>query len=143
MPTLPGFTGTSSCFSLLSVLKTRSGMPSPFQGLDTARAQARDRAHARLPDQQGSAVEDGLQVALDVVLVDALRQRQLLDQDLHSVFHDLEHVEGLPLTGDVLVLDAHHFADALARVDGLVTDLESLHRDGLLTRSGIVSQGRT
>src|SRR4051812_14039673 len=82
MPTLPGFTGTSSCFSLVSVLKTRSGMPSPFQGLDTARAQARDRAHARLPDQQGSAVEDGLQVALDVVLVDALRQRQFLDQEI-------------------------------------------------------------
>jgi hypothetical protein len=39
------------------------------------------------------------------------------------------------------VLDAHDFADALARVDGLVTDLESLHRDGLLTRKTALRKG--
>src|SRR3989442_4280647 len=50
------------------------------------------------------------------------------DQDFHPVFHDLEHVEGLPLTGDVLVLDPHHLPDSLPRIDGLVADLERLHR---------------
>src|SRR5947208_6059314 len=177
-----------------------------------------------------SAVEDGLQIALDVVLVDALGQRELLDQEIprriehlalaeaqilveleqievaqhlrdlehgagldllhilaiaavpsggidgdvllleddvdlvdgflvneraephrpdlvdgdenfHPIFHDLEDIEGLPLAGDVLVLDPHHFADALPRVDGFVADLESLHRKGLLTRSAMGGQG--
>src|SRR6266446_7400495 len=65
------------------------------------------------------------------------------DEDFHPVFHDLEDVEGLPLAGDVLVLDPHDLADTLARVDGLVTNLESLHRKALLTRSDMVSQGPT
>src|SRR5712671_5522813 len=65
------------------------------------------------------------------------------DEDFHPVFHDLEDVEGLPLAGDVLVLDPHDLADPLPRVDGFVTDLESLHRKALLTRSAIVSQGST
>src|SRR5213075_528857 len=65
------------------------------------------------------------------------------DEDFHPVFHDLEDVEGLPLAGNVLVLDPHDLADSLARVDGLVTDLESLHRKALLTRSAIVSQEPT
>src|SRR5215813_5682730 len=65
------------------------------------------------------------------------------DEDFHPVFHDLEDVEGLPLAGDVLVLDPHDLADSLPRVDGLVTNLESLHRKALLTRSAIVSQGPT
>src|SRR6266852_1378710 len=55
------------------------------------------------------------------------------DEDLHPVFHDLEHVERLPLTGDVLVLDPHHFPDSLPRVDGLVADLERLHTWSCIT----------
>src|SRR6266446_2312538 len=49
------------------------------------------------------------------------------DEDLHPVFHDLEHVERLPLAGDVLVLDPHDLPDTLPRIDGLVADLERLH----------------
>src|SRR6267143_3345931 len=55
------------------------------------------------------------------------------DQDFHPVFHDLEHVEGLPLTGDVLVLDAHHSPDSLPRIDGLVADFERLHMPACIT----------
>src|SRR3954468_16580511 len=50
------------------------------------------------------------------------------DEDLHPVFHDFQYIERLALAGDVLVLDAHYLADTLPRVDGLVADLESLHR---------------
>src|SRR3954462_6559109 len=229
MPIRPGWTGAKSCFSFASVLKTRSGMGSPFQGLEARRAQALFAPPPVTLYSEGSAVEDRLEVPFDVVLVDALRQRQLLDQqvaggvehlalaeaqvlveleqvqvaqhlgdledrarldllhvlavaavpsgrihrdilltqdginldhgllvdqvaqadrahlvdgdeDFHPVFHDLEDVEGLPLTSDVLVLDTHDFADALPRVDGLVADLESLHRPEVLTRSGIERQ---
>src|SRR5712664_3960479 len=68
----------------------------------------------------------------DSLLVDQVPQANRADlvdgdEDFHPVFHDLEHVEGLPLTGDVLVLDPHHFPDSLPRVDGLVADLERLH----------------
>src|SRR5260221_14521326 len=55
MPMRPGLTGTKSCFSLLSVLKSLRGK---------------------------SAVEDRLQIGLDVVFVDALGQRQLLDEQI-------------------------------------------------------------
>src|SRR3954469_18533845 len=55
MPIRPGLTGTKSCFSLLSVLKSLRGK---------------------------SAIEDGLQVAFDLVFVDALRQRELLDEEI-------------------------------------------------------------
>src|SRR3954462_2353125 len=232
MPIRPGWTGAKSCFSFGSVLKTRSGMGSPFQGLEARRAQALSAPTPVTLYSEGSAVEDRLEVPFDVVLVDALRQRQLLDQqvaggvehlalaeaqilveleqvqvaqhlgdledgtrldllhvlavaavpgggihrnilllqdridlddrlfidqgaqpdradlvdgdeDFHPVFHDLEDVERLPLAGNVLVLDPHDLADTLARVDGLVTNLESLHRTGLLTQSAIVSQGCT
>jgi hypothetical protein len=39
------------------------------------------------------------------------------------------------------VFDAHDLADALARVDGLVTDLECLHGRGFTT-IGTLRQGR-
>src|SRR5438105_15318317 len=55
MPMRPGLIGTKSCCSLLSVLKSLKGK---------------------------LAVEDGLQVGLDVVFVDALGQRQLLDEEI-------------------------------------------------------------
>src|SRR3989440_10517581 len=74
----------------------------------------------------------------DGLLVDQVPQADRADlvdgdEDLHPVFHDLEYVEGLPLTGDVLVLDPHHLPDSLPRIDGLVADLERLHMRACIT----------
>src|SRR5207253_998291 len=102
------------------------------------------------PERQ-SAVEDGLEVAFDVVFVDALGQRQLLDEEITrrvkhlalaeaKVLVELEQVEVAQHFGDLLVLDAHDLADALTRVDGFVADLESLHEQAFST-IGTVRQG--
>jgi len=49
----------------------------------------------------------------------------------------LRTIRTTALAGNVLVLDPHDLADPLPRVDGFVTNLESLHRKGLLTRSAL------
>src|SRR3954470_12503632 len=79
----PGCAGMKSCFSLARVLKTRSGMRSPFQGPRSAKG-ASTLPCPRPPAvfRFRSAVEDRLQVAFDVVLVDALGERKLLDEEI-------------------------------------------------------------
>src|SRR6266568_4026759 len=99
----------------LDLLHVLAVAPVPSSGIDRDILLLQDAVH----------LDDGL-------LVDQVPQADRADlvdgnQDLHPVFHDLEHVERLPLTGDVLVLDPHHLPDSLPRVDGLVTDLERLH----------------
>src|SRR3990172_1787569 len=72
--------------------------------------------------------QDGVD-ASDFLLSDDLAQAYRTDlvhrdHDLHPVVQDAEHVEGLPLTGDLLVLDTHDLSHPLPRVDRLVPNLE-------------------
>src|ERR1041384_107796 len=72
MPTRPGRIGTKSCFSPVRVLKTRRG--------------------------KRSTIKDGFEISLDIVFVDALGQRKLLDEEI------ARRVEHLPLAeAEVLV----------------------------------------
>src|SRR5438270_13582710 len=84
MPIRPGLTGTKSCFSLLSVLKSLKGK---------------------------SAIEDGLQIRLDVVFVDALGQRQLLDEEITRCVKHLALAEAQVLVELEQVEVAKDFGD--------------------------------
>src|SRR5260370_31953329 len=93
----PGRKGTKSCLSLASVLKSRRGMARrakrprrarrarrlmpPWQG-GPAPGRGRPRGDATSPQKTLSAVEDGLQFQLDLVLIYALCARQLLDDEV-------------------------------------------------------------
>src|SRR5438477_113586 len=125
MPMRPGRTGVKSCFSLARVLKTRNGMDLFYQSR-RGPCGAEPPYMARRRPFTILLVETGLRA----------------NQQLKMVFRSPSMSSSLtPLAGDVLVLDPHHFADALPRVDGFVADLESLHRKGLLTRSAMGGQG--
>src|SRR5256885_7859930 len=93
MPMRPGRSGAKSCFSLVRVLKMRSGM----MGLPLF--------------SSWSAVEDRLQVALDLVLVDALGQRQLLDEEITRCVKHLALAEAQVLVELEQIQVAQHLGD--------------------------------
>src|SRR5947209_1556485 len=109
MPTRPGSSGTSSSLRSVRVFHTRWGMRKP----QSRRARARQPvpAPAATLFSSWSAVEDLLQVGLDIVFVDALRQRQLLDEEVAG------GVEHLPLAEREVLVEleqvevAQHFRD--------------------------------
>src|ERR1041384_1310269 len=84
MPTRPGRIGTKSCFSPVRVLKTLSGK---------------------------SAIEDRLQVAFNVVFVDALGQRKLLDEEIARRVEHLALAEAQVLVELEQVQIAKNFGD--------------------------------
>src|SRR2546426_567273 len=120
MPMRPWRTGVKSCFSLASVLKTRNGMElfyqsrrGPCGALAAARCAAvtlHDPAGGDRPADE-SAVEDGLQIALDVVLVDALGQRELLDQEIPRRIEHLALAEAQILVELEQIEVAQHLRD--------------------------------
>src|SRR3989442_9739517 len=89
MPTRPGSSGTSSSLRSVRVFHTRCGIPA---SKPTGASTSNVPAPAAKLSSSWSAVEDLLQVRLDVVFVDALRERQLLDEEV------ARGVEHLPLT---------------------------------------------
>src|ERR1041384_2693938 len=85
MPTRPGRIGTKSCFSPVRVLKTRRG--------------------------KRSTIKDGLQVALDIVFIHALGQRQLLDEEIARRVEHLALAEAQVLVELEQVQIAKNFRD--------------------------------
>src|SRR5258708_37031226 len=126
MPIRPGRSGTKSCLSLASVLKSRRGMARrakrprrarrrrrlmpPWQG-GPAAGRGRPRGDATSPQKTLSAVEDGLQVQLDLVLIDALGERQLLDEEVARRVEHLALAEAQVLVELEQVQVAQHLRD--------------------------------
>src|SRR6267143_3274348 len=108
MPTRPGATGTSSSLRSVRVFHTRCGMKA---SKPTGASTSSVPAPAAKLFRSWSAVEDLLQVRLDVVLVHALRERELLDEEVAG------GVEHLPLAEREVLVEleqvevAQHFRD--------------------------------
>src|SRR5256712_11603734 len=107
----PGRSGRNSCFSFVRVLKMRSGTGRLFRGSKRHGRRHLLGAHARSLYSGWSAVEDRFQVALDVVLVDALGEGKLLDQEVARGVEHLALAEAQVLVELEQVEVAQHFGD--------------------------------
>src|SRR5439155_9596112 len=108
IPRRPACSGTNSSLRSVRVFQTRNG-------IQTLKADGREHVNVPAPAAKlsgnWSAVEDLLQVRLDLVLVHALRERQLLDEEVARGVEHLALAEREVLVELQEIEVAQHFRD--------------------------------